>query len=302
MKKARNKLWQAGVVCILMIILPFYAFAPFNTLATQALDNEYNSAKYCDDGVINDEGITPYGEGASYNDNQDIYYDYKIVTDNHLVGTAPSYGNGDPSMTDVCAPMAGTNSIAYYDRWFTNLIPNFNPGMMNGNSYQYFPDLGFPATENLVKSLYSLMKTNVGLPGTSGADFKSGLTTYATQKGYTLSYSNFRLNSKNVNLTTFANAISNNKVGFLLCDTYNFIYSINNNSNGVQTMLAKRNSTIGHMMMAYGYQIIAYYKNGVNFRTDTYLQVCSGYGTADHGYILMNEFLTLNEALIVTVV
>lgn len=55
-------------------------------------------------------------------------------------------------------------------------------------------------------------------------------------------------------------------------------------------------------MMVYGYQTIAYYKNGVNFRTDTYLQASSGFGSAETGYIKMNDYIGIMDALIINIV
>ena len=66
--------------------------------------------------------------------------------------------------------------------------------------------------------------------------------------------------------------------------------------------IVKENSTIPHMMMVYGYFTCAYYKNGINFQTDTYLYVTKSDGMTDKGYLQVNDdCLDIDEAYIVTI-
>ena len=59
---------------------------------------------------------------------------------------------------------------------------------------------------------------------------------------------------------------------------------------------------LAHMMMVYGYKTYAYYKNGVNFQTDTYLYVTKSDGMTDKGYMQLNDdCLDIDEAYIVTI-
>ena len=64
--------------------------------------------------------------------------DYNVVCDEArtlaVEGiTAPSYGNSDPSMTNSCGAITGTNVIVFNDRFFPNLIPNFEPGLTDSD-------------------------------------------------------------------------------------------------------------------------------------------------------------------------
>ena len=54
-------------------------------------------------------------------------------------------------------------------------------------------------------------------------------------------------------------------------------------------------------MMVYGYITVRYYDNGSLIGTDTFLQASSGFNTADQGYIRMDDYLQIEEALIVNV-
>ena len=94
--------------------------------------------------------------------------------------------------------------------------------------------------------------------------------------------------------------IENHKVGVLLCTKYDFVYAISHGNNF--TYLSKSDYYLAHMMMVYGYRTIDYYKDGQIFRSDTYLQVSSGYATGYQGYVLINNSaMEIQEALIVNI-
>lgn len=94
-------------------------------------------------------------------------------------------------------------------------------------------------------------------------------------------------------------AINAGKVGLVMCSKYNFVYGIMHYDG--YTRVSKENGDAGHMMMVYGYQTIAYYKNGVNFQTDTFLYTCSGYGSSEKGYMQLNDYSQINNALVMTI-
>lgn len=302
MYKTKKNSWQIVVTVVLMIALFSCIFAPQRGIANAKVESLSAGTHYCEDDILfSENGITPYGIGITTVDDQVIQYDYKQIIDDHTVWTAPSYGNTDNTMSNLCGPMAGTNIMGFYDRYYPNLIANFNPGMINSGRYQYFPNLKFPAVKATTRSLYTAMGTNTVELGTSQRDFQSGLNSYVNGSGYNISYSSFYQNTKTVNLNILAAAISNNKVGVIFCNTFNYVYSISDAPSGIETTVNKNNSTAAHIMMVYGYQTIAYYKNGVNFLTDTYLQVSSGFSTADQGYIEMDDYLKIEDALIINI-
>lgn len=232
---------------------------------------------------------------ASY----DVYFDKLEETEYICHINAPSFGNTDTSKTNACAPLAGLNIVGFYDRWYENLIPNYNPGMVFADgTYHYFPDMGSSATKNTFSSLYSLMKTGV-LGGTTSSNFKSGLNSYVSGAGHNISYLSFYSSSTSVNLTMLAEAIRNNRVGLIMCSEYNFVSDILYNDSFAH--ITKRNNAVGHMMMVYGYRIITYYKDDAVIRRDTFLNVCSSYSTAEVGFMQLYDYSVINEALIVSI-
>lgn len=278
----------AAAMLFAAILLPCAAAA----LPQQAFAAE--EQRYCDDEVY-------YGEGESYNDDQYVYYDSYTIRENNVHVSAPSYSGLALEQTNICAPVAGLNVVVYYDHYYPNLVPNFEPGMISGGYFTYFPDIGWDQTDAAVWELHDLMKTNQGAPGTADSDFKNGLVDYFENHGYNMSYSGFYSSQTNVNLSVLDTALNQDKVALILCSQYNFVYSINHLNDGGTDYIVKRNSNVGHIMMVYGYQIIDYYKDGSLFQSDTYLYVSSGYGSGIQGFIKMNDHLKINEALIVNV-
>ena len=65
---------------------------------------------------------------------------------------------------------------------------------------------------------------------------------------------------------------------------------------GEQVIIHKQNSNVAHMMVAYGYEHYSYYRNGVNFRTDTYLKVASGVFGGELCYSMLNADMELVKA------
>lgn len=242
---------------------------------------------------------TDYTGGTMQEASEYVYRDSYTVDTSYRTYQAPSYGNSDASIKNFCAVTAGTNIAVFYDKTYTNLVPNFEPGMLINGIFTYYPDLGWPQTEQLFYTLYDDMKTNQSGIGTSGSNFKSGLQAYAARQGYNISFSSMYSSSTNVNLTTFGNAVMADKVGVLLLSKYNYIYAITHNDE--RTFISKATSNGAHIMMVYGYIKINFYNDGELFRTDTFLQASSGFSSGDQGYIKVDDYLTIEEALIVNI-
>ena len=155
-------------------------------------------------------------------------------------------------------------------------------------------------TVSVLESMYTMMKIpEVG--GTTSSNFKNALQTYASNKGYNLSFSSFANNATNVNLSTLTSAVNAGKIGVIMCSQYNFIYAMGYSNNMGSYYVNKQNSTTGHIMMVYGYETVGYYTDNTLIGTETFLLVSSGYQTAEQGYMKLNDFSVIDEALIVNV-
>ena len=143
------------------------------------------------------------------------------------------------------------------------------------------------------------MNVNVVAPGATENDYKTGLTRYVKEQGYNLSFTSFHGNSTCVDLNKVAQMAANNKVGVIFCNRYNFVYGFNDKDNSRKVVQKIANA--GHMMMVYGYFTVDYYKNGSKFLTETFLEVTSCYSSGDRGYVKMNDYLEIDDALIMNI-
>ena len=227
--------------------------------------------------------------------------DYEITAD-YTYDSVPAFGNTEAIFTNYCGPITGMDIVLFNDRWKTNLIPNYEPGFTHPNTGAYYYwAASTDESDAAYASIYSLMKTGeVG--GTTSTNFRNGLKSFVENAGYDISYSSIYSNSKTVNLNALKTAIDQNKVGVIMCSEYNYIMRLSVASGETAMTVVKENSTVPHMMMVYGYFTCAYYKNGVNFQTDTYLYVTKSDGMTDKGYLQVNDdCLDIDEAYIVTI-
>lgn len=290
MNNAKRKLFSTFTALMLCAVAFTGFFSGYRRVATA----DSSPMLFCDD------GDTFAGEGTKTDACYDIYCSDDIILEDFAPLNAPSFGNGDDSRRNSCGPLAGLNVVGFYDRWYTNLIPNYEPGMMTVNGYKYYPDLDFPETLNSFQSMYSLMKTGE-LGGTTSANFKSGLNAYVNNAGYSLSMTSMYSNSKTVNLNMLKSAIQQNKVGLVMFSKFNMVKAIVNSVGEDRVCVSKYNYDAGHMMMVYGYFTQAFYKDGVAVETNTYLYVSSGFSSGEQGYIQLNDYLTIEEAYIMNI-
>lgn len=207
-------------------------------------------------------------------------------------GGAPFYST-PVGLYNACGPVAGAEIVSFYDKYHSELIPNWQ---------SYFEASGVYRAQNttyvvpVMQELYSLMKTNVGGDGVTEANFKSGLTTYFNNHGYSLSFSS-AISGSTLNFTTCRNAVDNNKV-IVLFVTPGSIYDINQ-SPGSDSIVSY-NIDGNHIMIAYGYVQLKYYNSTGLFRTDTYVHVVTGWGIPTNAYYRIDSS-NLEAAYVVNV-
>lgn len=249
---------------------------------------------YCIDGTYSGTGTQT---SATYDIPCD---DYQLIDwAKHL--KPPSFGNGDSSLSNTCGPLSGMNIVTFFDRWCTELIPNYDPGIMFSSGYQYWSDRYLSQTKNSIRTLYDLMNTGA-LGGTTSANFKSGLRTYVEDAGYNVSTSSFYSTSTTVSLSKLKTAINQNKVGLIMCERFDYVSQILVSPADSLARIVKVHYDAAHIMMVTGYETFAFYKNGVTVATETFLLVSSGFNTGESGFVQLNDsYLNIDEALIYTI-
>lgn len=211
-----------------------------------------------------------------------IYYTEKVIAEDlTTTNGVPEYRPvGD--MTNACGAAAGTTAIGFYDKYYANLIPGWDSFYSNGK----YKSQNATYVNPIMQNLYVAMRTNVDGPGVTEAEFKSGLSSYVTGKGYSLQYNSITPGG-NFNYTAFKAAVNSNKITALFVKPGN-VYNITP-SNGYDVVSSVA-VTESHIMIAYGYTQINYY-NGNTVRTDTYVKVATGKSGINMAYYKIDNSL-----------
>ena len=222
-----------------------------------------------------------------------IYYTSRdIVEERETAGGAPLY-NYTAGYSNACGPIAGTAIVAFYDKYYPNLIPDWD---------SYYPATGkyrpqvTTYTNPVLSELYSLMQTNVKGDGVSESEFKTGLQTYINNHGYSASYTSV-ISGNSLNYSACKAAIDSNKV-IVLFITPGVVYDFAEYSD--HDTFTENSIAGNHIMYAYGYIQINYYNNTGLFRTETFLEVSVGRAATTVAYFRVNSS-NLQAAYIVNV-
>ena len=203
------------------------------------------------------------------------------------------YATGD--LTNCCGAVAGACVVGFYDRYYTDLIPNWTPYYPN-NMYKRADGTYVPA---VMQELYTLMRTNVDDVGVSQADCKSGLQTYFSNRNYTLSYTSIETNSV-FNFVLYQQSIAANKPVILFCNNVTMC-SIGYSSTSNIGLVSSMPISGGHIVIGYGYTTVKYYNGDNIFRSDIYLKVSNGRSDLADGYIKIDTNTWLVDGYSVTV-
>lgn len=246
-------------------------------------------------GVVAEARFCGYGEQAVTTalESELIYYNRKEEIYTETSAGAPLYYQ----LTDYpnsCGAVGGAIIVGFYDRYYTDLIPNFDPmtpkGAYKRNDRVYIPQL--------MGELYTLMRTNVDDVGVSQTDCLNGLKTYMQNHGRSISYSNV-LTSNRIDELAYTNALNSNKLTLLFCNKMKLNY-INTTKDNVDE-ISSWTFNGAHVAVAYGLLELRYYKEFGLTITDKYVKVAIGLTEEISGYIRLDANDWLDAAYIVTV-
>ena len=249
---------------------------PFVPTISNVSDEQY----YCDD------TYSGYGTNAEefY---ETLTYDSYTSSLTKIDILCPNYHSSYG--TNACTPTAGSIVTTYYDYYYPNLLPNYDPTYTYNNKLYWQPQ---NSTVNAMQqSLYNLMGTNTEAAGTSVAQFKAGMTSYYNTQGYSISYNNVTnsLTSSNV-----INYFNQEKPIILFLTSYEYFPSSCHNFGSNQMSMLGYRKTVGHAVVAFAYVEYDFYTNNEIFRTDKYLYVVFGDDTI--GYLSINDTSYIQEA------
>jgi hypothetical protein len=225
---------------------------------------------------------------------EDIYFTYRSENSYNMVARHPAY-TGIEEVTNACVPIAAANIIGFYDRYYTNLIPNFTPGITMGSQYLYkTQDANVNQT---ILSLYNYMGTNTNGPGTTIAQFVSGILAYCNSKSRLVSLTSC-ISGGTFNFTAAKQHMEAGKPLMLFLDHYSVMDStLFANHEFLNIML----SAFCHGMSGFGYKEVTYSLTGGGQRIDKYIAVASGLSEKARGYFNINYNTTIDQVYAVNI-
>lgn len=192
-----------------------------------------------------------------------------------------------------CANVAGAVVIAYYDRFYINLIPNYDP-------YFTFAGLIFwnedATTQGVINELSQLMLIGEPHEGTTFTEFQYGMQTFVERQGYTYT-SNSVFSNGSLNFNAYKNAVENDIPVALFLTNFAMINGINEHTQGVDT-ISSGYCPVSHVVVGCGYRVDTYYNaNNSVIQTNKYLKVACGLTSYGIGYLNINGRTTISKAI-----
>jgi hypothetical protein len=225
-----------------------------------------------------------------------IYYNYRNQTSDYLLAIwYPKYVY-TPNSSNACVAVAGGNVIGFFDRDFSNLIPNYEPGTLVFGTYQY-NGLQTTTVDAVIDTLAVYMGTNTTGAGTTIAGFKTGMTRYTGEKNRSISYASC-MSSGNLNYSTVKQKMNNGLPVVLFVDSF-YVATItaSTSSDGLSYM----SSEYTHAMAGFGYREITYTLTNGQTRTDKYIAVATGLANKMSGYYNTNYNTQIDECLAINI-
>ncbi len=242
------------------------------------------------------KGFGYCGDGSTTVVTQTVEHASKQVENYTIQFELPNYMGSVYGITS-CANTAGAIIIGYYDRFYENLIPDYQSYVSIGGVVCY--KTGATEVFDLVMELYDLMGTDKNQAGTTYAGFQSGMQQYVTGKGYTYTTTNMFTNGS-LNMTSYKNAVQAGKpVAMFLSG---FAMLVNTSQTTPTDTITSHYINSTHATVGCGYRIDTYYdESGRLIDTRNYLKIASGLESYDIGYLNINALGQMDKAIAVDI-
>lgn len=197
---------------------------------------------------------------------------------------------------NACIPIAAGNIVAYFDRYCTNLIANYTPGVGLGSLYRYSHQNS--NIETMIEQLCIDMSTNVAAAGNSIAEFKSGLDKYCSRAGYTVSYTTC-MDGKSFDYEKAKGSIQFDKTPIIMFVNELEFNTINEISGADSYDVIYVKDT--HALSAFGYKEITYNMQAGTTNVSRFLYVATGISKPNEAYLNVDNNLGLDDAYCVNI-
>ena len=196
-----------------------------------------------------------------------------------------------------CASTAGTIILAYYDRFFENLIPDCQVYYNFGSAIVYKSST--VQTIELTATLHDLMLIGTEHDGRTFTEYQQGMNAYVTSRGLTYSTTSTFTNGS-FDFNKYKTAVESGKPVAIFCSTYAILNGVIEND-GYDTVDSAI-SSVAHVMAGCGYRVDTYFdESGNQIDQRIYLKISSGLATYGIGYLNINGISTMNHAIATTI-
>lgn len=221
---------------------------------------------------------------------EQINYTYRSETPYNILSSIPTYDYGK---TNGCVPVAGTNIVAYLDKTFPNLIPNYEPGRSFLGRYIF--NSGNDTIYAVSDTLYADMGTTTS-NGTTVSQFRSGMKKYVNRQGYSIGYESLMSWGK-IKFDTAKSVVEQGKPIALFLSGHT---STTIATGDGRDILNYESSAGNHAVAGFGCLEVTYTFSNNTTRTDRYIHCSMGVGLYQNGYINVGS-AKIDEALAITI-
>lgn len=265
---------------------------------TEGMYWQYDGSRYyeCSSGLpISEEAIETVSETAYHGAinlqyaSEQIDYLYRSETPYNVLFSIPVYFHGHYG---GCGPVAGTNLMAYYDKFHPNLIPNYEPGKIVFGFYVF--NIENETTDAVGEALYADMGTDES--GTTIPQFKSGMKKYINRQGYSVGFESLK-SWGNFKFDQAKTAVQSNKALAVFLNGYR---GITIHQNDGYDMLGFEYTSAKHVIAGFGCLEVNYTLTNNTTRTDRYIHGSMGVGLYPNAYINVDT-AKIDEALVLNI-
>ena len=225
---------------------------------------------------------------------QTVSYATKTVSQYSIQYDLPNYFG---PVGTTCASTAGTVLVAYYDRFYEGLIPNYQVYTRFGSTIRYKPSSETTATVS--NELYNLMGGELEHIGTTYSEFQDGMNAYVSNKGYTYTTTSL-FTGGSFDFAKYKNAVENGKPVALFLNSFAIKLTVTAN-NGVDT-ISNEGTNTPHVVIGCGYEQHKYFNvAGQEIDNRIYLKVATSLNSYQIGYLNINGLTVINHAISVEI-
>ena len=216
-----------------------------------------------------------------------IDYAYKVETEYINPFSVPGYVSNY-----TCGITAGGVIVGHYDRIYEELIPNHNGRVLLG---RWFYGTQGAEVNAMFSSLYTMMSATP--QGVTMTGYLNGVTSYVASRGRNMTFTSVM--TPTINTAQYRTALESGQLLSVFLDGFAIVSLSDLNTYASHDTVRFQISDGAHIMAAYGYLEIKYFNSSnVNFRTDTYLHIKTGFTMPTHALVSLNRFCTVDDIFI----